>query len=286
MEAHALTIRLQNKIPYPFLTILCSGGHCLLAFVKTYNQFYLLGESLDDAPGEAFDKIARSLQLRNLPNYRQLSGGAAIEKAAMESRDSSNYEFPLPLARMKNCMFSFAGMKNTAKRYIRRDEIANCLGPDDIIPHYQDFCLGFLKGVTRHITHRTQRAIEYCETSKLFANVREDDRYLVLSGGCASNDFLFTALTQMGENFGFKTVRPSKKYCTDNGVMIAWNGVERIMNEKPTLDFDDIDIYSRCKLGEDLMSKVELSSISCKWAKIPILKQYSGENNNKESISI
>lgn len=277
MEAHALTIRLQNKIPYPFLTILCSGGHCLLAFVKSYNTFYLLGESLDDAPGEAFDKIARSLQLRNLPEYRHLSGGAAIEKAAMDSRDSSKYEFPLPLARQKNCMFSFAGMKNTAKRFIKRDAMHNNLGPDDIIPQYKDFCLGFLKGVTRHITHRTQRAIEYCEKEKLFANVEMDSKYLVLSGGCASNDYMFTALTEMAEQFGFKTVRPSKKYCTDNGVMIAWNGVERLANEEATMDFDAIDIFSKCQLGENISEKVEKSAITCKWAKVPILKKYSGE---------
>lgn len=277
MEAHALTIRLQNKIPFPFLTILCSGGHCLLAFVKSYNKFYLLGESLDDAPGEAFDKIARTLQLRNLPDYRLLSGGAAIEKAAMESRDSSSYEFPLPLARLKNCMFSFAGMKNTAKRFIKRDEILNNLGPDDIIPHYKDFCLGFLKGATRHITNRTQRAIEFCEKENLFAGVDGDNKYLVLSGGCASNDFMFTALTQMAEQFGFKTIRPSKKHCTDNGVMIAWNGVERLMHENATMDFDAIDIFSKCSLGENIAQKVEEAAIACKWAKIPILKQYSGE---------
>lgn len=122
MEAHALMARMTNKVPFPFLCILISGGHSLLTLVKSTSQFYLLGETLDDAPGEAFDKIARRLKLRNLPEYAWLSGGRSIEQAAMSSDNPRKYDFPLPLSHYRDCQFSFAGLKNTATRHILQQE--------------------------------------------------------------------------------------------------------------------------------------------------------------------
>lgn len=141
MEAHALMARMTHKVPFPFLCILVSGGHSLLTLVKSTSQFYLLGETLDDAPGEAFDKIARRLKLRNLPQYAWLSGGRAIEQAAMLSNNPRRYDFPLPLSHYRDCQFSFAGLKNTATRHIVQQEkergklkylcirFSNCLSP-------------------------------------------------------------------------------------------------------------------------------------------------------------
>lgn len=141
MEAHALMARMTHKVPFPFLCILVSGGHSLLTLVKSTSQFYLLGETLDDAPGEAFDKIARRLKLRNLPQYAWLSGGRAIEQAAMLSNNPRKYDFPLPLSHYRDCQFSFAGLKNTATRHIVQQEkergklkylcirFSNCLSP-------------------------------------------------------------------------------------------------------------------------------------------------------------
>lgn len=277
MEAHMLAVRLEHKIPFPFLTLLISGGHCLVAFVKTYNEIHLLGETLDDAPGEAFDKISRRLKMRNIPEYAWLSGGAAIEKAAREAsfEDSLKYEFPLPLARQKDCMFSFAGMKNTALRYIQHDERTLDLETDAVIPQYREFCLGFLKGVTKHIAYRTQRAIEFCEHEKWFGDVNKENhtRNLVVSGGVACNDFIFEAVSQMAGNFDFKTIRPPKKYCTDNGVMIAWNGVEHFTNGNNIFyEFDDIGIDGKCRFGVDMMDKVAEAGLKCKWVKIDLLR--------------
>lgn len=271
MEAHALVARLENKINFPFLTLLCSGGHCLLAIAQSYNQFYLLGTTLDDAPGEALDKISRRLKLRNISEYSWMSGGQAIEKAASKSIKPELYEFPLPIARQKDCMFSFAGLKNVAIRYIEKDERNLNLKSDEVIPNYADFCKGFLKGITRHIVHRTQRAIEFCEKENIFQN--NNEKFLVFSGGCACNDFIYTALKEMAEQFNFSVIRPKKQFCTDNGVMIAWNGIERFNNQSEIYNnYDHINIDAKCKFGVEIIDKVKQADISCKWAKIPILR--------------
>ncbi|XP_058840777.1 probable tRNA N6-adenosine threonylcarbamoyltransferase, mitochondrial, partial [Topomyia yanbarensis] len=127
MEAHALMIRMTNNIPFPYLCILLSGGHAILTLVKSARDFYILGETIDDAPGEMFDKIARRLKLRNIPQYAWLSGGQAIEKAAVKSLNPATYNFPVPLSKYRDCQFSFAGLKNSASRHILLQE--KRLGP-------------------------------------------------------------------------------------------------------------------------------------------------------------
>lgn len=273
MEAHALTSRLNNDIEYPFLCLLASGGHCLLTLVKNVNEFHLLGESIDDAPGECFDKTARLIQLQNLPEYKYCNGGKAIELAAKKSLNPDKFPFPLPLKHEKNCQFSFSGFKSTAMSYKRKIERELELEPDAVIPDYEDFCAGYLKGITKHMLHRSQRAIEYCEKMNLLgANVKKS---FVFSGGVACNDFIFTALQQLCSEYGYECYRPAKKHCTDNGVMIAWNGVERWnfeKNEYLNLDIDEILPQPKCPFGNNLIKNVELANIGCDWVKVPIMK--------------
>lgn len=273
MEAHATMVRINQPITYPYLCLLASGGHCLLTFVRGTNDFLLLGESLDDAPGEAFDKISRRLKLRNIPRFEWVSGGQAIEMAARDATDPDRFEFPLPLARQRNCQFSFAGLKNTAKRHIDRTELENQLGPDAVIPDYPDFCAAFLRSITRHICHRTQRAIEFCERSELFPDGVA--KTIVFSGGVACNDFIFGAVSELASEFGFGAVRPERAHCTDNGLMIAWNGVEQwLANEESirSMDIDEIVSFPRCQLGQNVTKEVEEASIGCKWVKLSAYK--------------
>lgn len=275
MEAHALTALMNNNVKYPFLCLLASGGHSLLVYVKTVSEFFLLGDSLDDSPGELFDKISRDLKLRNIPEYSWLSGGAAIEKAAKLAKCPARFEFPLPLARQRDCQFSFSGLKNTARRHIEQMEKKHSLGPDEVIPHYEDFCASLLRAVTRHLCHRTQRAIEFCDAENLLPS-NDLSRFLVFSGGVACNDFIFDSVSQMAGQFGLMSVRPMKKYCTDNGVMIAWNGVEKLtrgidLHEKERID--EIVIQKRSPLGVNSTDKVRDKSIACKWVKIPLLRE-------------
>lgn len=276
MEAHALAAKIEHDVPYPFLCLLISGGHSLLAFVNGVDDFRLLGESIDDAPGEAFDKIARRLKMRNIPAFEKKNGGQAIEEAARLCKEPTDkYKFPLMMTRYRDCQFSYAGMKNVAKRYIEHEERSLSLDVDQIIPDYQNFCANLLGSMTRHLCNRTQRAMEYCQKKDLFRDVEQ--RTLVVSGGVACNDFIFTALEQMCGLLNYKAIRPSKKLCMDNGLMIAYNGVERFISNKGILRHDEIDsikVIPKCQLGESLIEQVKEENIACKWAKIPILKPF------------
>lgn len=263
MEAHALMARMTNKVPFPFVCILISGGHSLLTLVKNTKQFYLLGKTLDDAPGEAFDKIARRLKLRNLPEYAWISGGRAIELAAASSTNMAKYDFPLPLSHYRDCQFSFAGLKNTATRHILQQENQLSLAPDSILPDYNDLCAAFLNASARHIAQRTLRAIRFCEKQSLIQP--GDPKTLVISGGVACNDFIYQTVSKMAESVGYVTVRPLKKHCTDNGVMIAWNGVEKFaVGQDIVLDYDSVDIVGKTPLGVSLIEMVKDANIPSK----------------------
>lgn len=276
MQAHALTARITEKVEFPFLCLLISGGHSLLAFVKDVDEFLLLGESLDDAPGEAFDKIARHLKLSNLPQFANLSGGQSIEKAARSCTEvTDKYNFPLMLARYRDCQFSYAGLKNIAKRHVLAEQISSKLDVDEVLPDYPNFCANFLGAVTRHICHRTQRAMEFCDRKNFFEGVQH--KQLVVSGGVACNDFIFTALSETCELMEYSAVRPTKKLCTDNGIMIAWNGVEKFVRNKDIIvpgRVDDIEMLGSCPIGRSLIDEVKAANISCNWVKPPSLKPF------------
>jgi N6-L-threonylcarbamoyladenine synthase len=277
MHAHALMPRMENDVKFPFLCLLISGGHCLLSFVRDIDDFLLLGESMDDAPGECLDKIARMMKLINLKQFQNKSGGQAIEEAARMCKEPTDkYYFPLMLKYYRDCQFSFAGLKNTTNTHLRREQRNLNLDVDTVLPDYPDFCANVQGAIARHLSHRTQRAIEFCEGQKWFDNVEQ--RTLVISGGVACNDFIFESLRQMCEQVNFKTIRPSRKLCMDNGIMIAWNGVEKIKRNVDICPVDkiyELDFYAKCSLGESYIEKVKEKSIACKWIKTPISKPFA-----------
>merc|ERR1719495_1631021 len=108
MAAHALTVRMEDDVRFPFLVLLISGGHCLLAVAKGINDFVLLGSSIDSSPGECLDKVARSLRLHILPEFRDMSGGQAVELFA-QSGDRTKYDLGVSLRMYRDCKFSFSG---------------------------------------------------------------------------------------------------------------------------------------------------------------------------------
>ncbi|EDV99728.1 probable tRNA N6-adenosine threonylcarbamoyltransferase, mitochondrial [Drosophila grimshawi] len=269
MEAHALQARMEHleEINYPYLCLLISGGHSQLAMVNGPGRLTLLGETLDDAPGEAFDKIARRLRLYVLPQYRLWNGGRAVEHAAQAAQNRDAFEFPLPLAQQRNCNFSFAGIKNNSFRAIRHRERAEHTPPDGIISNYADFCAGLLRAVSRHLMHRTQRALEYCLQQRLFG---ETPPTLVVSGGVANNDVIYENLERLSLAYNCRCYRPSKRYCSDNGVMIAWHGIEQLLqhqNASLRRDIDKIDIAGNAGFHASAVSDVALAAIKCKWIK-------------------
>ncbi|KAH8367863.1 hypothetical protein KR084_003625 [Drosophila pseudotakahashii] len=273
MEAHALQARMEHmeqpdsQIHFPFLCLLASGGHCQLAVVHGPGRLTLLGQTLDDAPGEAFDKIGRRLRLHILPEYRLWNGGRAIEHAAQLASDPLAYDFPLPLAQQRNCNFSFAGIKNNSFRAIRTRERDERTPPDGVISNYGDFCAGLLLAVSRHLMHRTQRAIEYCllPQVQLFGDVPPT---LVMSGGVANNDAIYANIAHLAAQYGCRSYRPSKRYCSDNGVMIAWHGVEQLLQDQEgslRFDYDHIDIQGSAGFAESHEEAVSAAAIKCKW---------------------
>lgn len=112
--------------------------------------------------------------------------------------------------------------------------------------------------------NRTQRALEYCILRNLFGDA---ERYLVVSGGVANNDYIFEDIRHLAAQFDCHAYRPTKKYCSDNGVMIAWNGVEQIAQSESCLrlDYNKIAIQGKIKLGESLIDDVERADLKCKW---------------------
>lgn len=273
MEAHALTARINNNIPFPFVCLLASGGHCILTLVKNVREFYNLGETIDDAPGEVFDKIARRLKLRLLPEYEWINGGLAIERAASKATDANQFEFPLPLAKFRDCRFSFTGFKNNANRAISFSERKHNVAPDEVIPDHENFCGGLLRAFTKHICHRTQRAMEFCESQDFIND--ETGKRLVFSGGVACNDFMYVALKEMCAQLGYQIWRPIKAHCSDNGLMIAWNGMERWLEDEDiyrNVVLDEMMLEPKCPLGTSLVSEVANANLKCKWVKISNLK--------------
>ncbi|CAH1998373.1 unnamed protein product [Acanthoscelides obtectus] len=178
MEAHTLTARMHDStVTFPFLVLLISGGHCLLAVAEKVDRFLLLGESLDDAPGEAFDKMARRMKLKNLPDYSTLSGGQAFELAAQKADNPLQYSFTTPLLQYKNCNFSFAGLKNQLQRQLIREEREKDIPADGVIPGIHNLCAGFQLAITRHLCHRLQRGMDYVERKNM---IQSDNRILVI----------------------------------------------------------------------------------------------------------
>ncbi|KAF5297707.1 hypothetical protein FQA39_LY12038 [Lamprigera yunnana] len=225
MEAHALTARMHDRnLEFPFLVLLISGGHCLLAIAQDVDKFLLMGQGIDDAPGELFDKVARRLQLKNLPEFSKLSGGRAIELAASKANDPLEFSFTTTLLQYRDCNFSFAGIKNQCIRHIIKEERKFDLPPDGTIPGLYNLCAALQLVVTRHLCHRVQRGIRYLEMKELIPTNRQA---LVVSGGVACNNFIAKGLEILCSELDYKMVRPPPKLCTDNGVMIAWNGMER-----------------------------------------------------------
>ncbi|CAH2107190.1 unnamed protein product [Euphydryas editha] len=261
MESHALVARMFYDIEFPFLTLLISGGHCLLAVVNDVDNFLLLGNTLDNAPGEVLDKAARRMKLRNIPAYSELAGGRAIEEAAKCSNNSELFAFPMPLVKSRDCNFSFSGIQDALIRHLLSKEKEHSVVGDRIIPEVNDLCAAFQSIIAEHISHRVQRAVIFCTKNQL---LKENYKNIVVSGGVACNDFIFKTLQHVGDQLNCNVLRPPPKVCTDNGIMIAWNGIEKI---KKKYQFHDVTLNSiepKAPLGINIMDKVREANIHVK----------------------
>src|SRR5262249_55267781 len=207
LEAHALTARLSDDVPFPYLLLLVSGGHTQLLVCTGVGQYRQLGTSRDDAAGEAFDKSAKLLDLG-------FPGGPAIERAA-QSGDAHRYDLPRPLKGRSGCDFSFSGLK-TAVRHITASGAA--LNAKDIA----DLAATVELAISDTLLDRTANAVRW------FRRHYPDGATLVAAGGVAANAMLRRRLTELAADHSLDFVAPPPALCTDNGAMIAWAGRGRL----------------------------------------------------------
>ncbi|MHC3128233.1 protein kinase [Brevundimonas sp. GN22] len=219
LEGHAVSARLGAETAYPFLLLLVSGGHCQLLEVRGIGDMSRLGTTIDDAAGEAFDKIAKAMGL----GY---PGGPALEKLAAKG-DGSRYELPRALLGRKDCDFSFSGLKTAASRLAQ-----TCETDQD----KADLADAVQKAIARQLKERTERAMkDYLERHPDLQSydaeagaAKGGQRLFVVAGGVAANKTVRQTLTDLATKYGFGFFAPPMAFCTDNAAMIALAGAERL----------------------------------------------------------
>ena len=211
MEGHMLAPMLEDNAPeFPFVALLVSGGHTLLAHVSGIGEYKILGQTLDDAVGEAFDKTAKILGLA-------YPGGPAIAKAA-ENGNASRFNFPRPMVDRPGMDFSYSGLKTSALNMANKEE----LDPQTV----SDIACSFQEAAVDTLVIKSQRALN-----------ATDCKRLVVAGGVGANLRLREQLTKMTEQENYKVYYPRIEFCTDNGAMIALAGSYRMHQATTDLAF-------------------------------------------------
>ncbi|MBZ0128531.1 MAG: tRNA (adenosine(37)-N6)-threonylcarbamoyltransferase complex transferase subunit TsaD [Rhodobacteraceae bacterium] len=234
LAGHALTARMTDQVDFPYLALLVSGGHCQFLIVRGHDDYTRLGGTIDDAPGEAFDKTAKLL---GLPQ----PGGPAVEAAALAG-DARRFRFPRPLLDRDGCDMSFSGLKTALRR--ARDELVDVQGgltATDIA----DLSAGFQSAVCDVLVEKSRRALAEAGVP-----------VLAVAGGVAANGPIRAGLTTLCASEGVRFVAPPQRYCTDNAAMIAWAGLERFRAGQ----FDDMTLAARPRWPLDARAEPMLGS--------------------------
>jgi N6-L-threonylcarbamoyladenine synthase len=233
IEGHVYSIAFENPpVEYPALALIVSGGHTNLFLVPEEGKYKVLARTRDDAAGEAFDKVAKMLNL----GY---PGGPAVEKLALEG-DSAKIKFTLPKISDGRPDFSFSGMKTAVARYIREQEIKPVRAGDAVSQEIKDLCAGFQATVVRSLVGTMEKlALEH------------RPKTLIVAGGVACNQALKNAAEKAASRLGVPVYFPSKHLSTDNAAMIAAAGhfhlmrgerAELTMTADVTLRLQNLDV--------------------------------------------
>lgn len=209
LAGHALTPRLTDAVTFPYLMLLVSGGHCQFLIVSGPRAFSRLGGSIDDAPGEAFDKVARLL---GLPQ----PGGPAVEATARDG-DPARFKLPRPLLDRPDCNMSFSGLKTAVLR--ARDALIADQG-GLYRQDRADLCAGFQAAVCDVLRAKTLRAFEH------YLAENPEAPCFAVAGGVAANQPVRAVLEDVADDVGARFVAPPISLCTDNAAMIAYAGIE------------------------------------------------------------
>jgi N6-L-threonylcarbamoyladenine synthase len=210
LAGHALTPRLTDGLVFPYLMLLVSGGHCQFLVVSGPEEFHRLGGTIDDAPGEAFDKTAKLLGLGQ-------PGGPLVEAEA-RSGDPVRFRFPRPLLDRPGCDMSFSGLKTALLR--ARDELVARQGGLHVQDR-ADLCAGFQLAVADVLAEKSRRALE------IYLAMMPAEPAFAVAGGVAANGVVRGRLEGLCAGLGVQFVAPPLRLCTDNAAMIAWAGIER-----------------------------------------------------------
>ena len=218
LEAHALTARLTDRLDFPYLMLLVSGGHSQFVLVRGVGDYQRWGSTIDDALGEAFDKVAKLLGLGQ-------PGGPQVERQAALG-NASRFRFPRPLLREDRLDFSFSGLKTAVR--MAAEEIAP-LSDQDVA----DICAGFQLAVAEIVSVRSTAAL-----ARFSQQLPGVPPWLVVAGGVAANKAIGIGLQRVAAAAGAQLVVPPIALCTDNGAMVAWAGAERLaLGASDGLDF-------------------------------------------------
>jgi len=213
LEGHLLSPLLGSSAPQlPFVALLVSGGHTQLMLVKEIGQYQLLGETVDDAAGEAFDKTAKLLGL-------DYPGGAALSALA-EKGQTGRFDLPRPMLHSGDFDFSFSGLKTAVLNQVKQFEAKHITNTEEVAQFHADLARGFVEALVAVLLRKSEKAIE-----------KTGCQDLVLAGGVAANKQLRNALNASALKHGFSVHYPPMALCTDNGVMIAFAGALRMLQE-------------------------------------------------------
>jgi len=211
LAGHALVPRLTESLEFPYLLMLATGGHCQLLLVKSPVDFEMIGTTMDDAVGECFDKVAKILGI-------PMPGGPNLEAMAQNGNPKA-IDFPAPMLGRNHgseaFQFSFSGLKTAVRTY--------CLKQPNLTEnHKADICASFQEAVRKSLISRIKNYME----SHAFTAYKPTA--FVLSGGVAANLYLRESLRNLTTKYKLQFIAPPIEYCTDNGVMIAWAGIEKL----------------------------------------------------------
>ena len=228
LEGHALSPGLQERIKFPYLLLLISGGHTQFLIVRDVNEYEQLGTTIDDALGEAFDKTSKMLDL----GY---PGGPSVEKFA-KLGDKEFFKLPEPIINKAGCNLSFAGLKTAVLRKAK-----NINGEKKL---KYNLAASFQNTINKILYKKTKVAVE------MFRNKTKKINFqLIVAGGVAANKSIRYTLSNLSQEMNFKAIYPDLKFCGDNAAMIAWAGIQRF--KKNLIDDLNISAKSRWPLDEN-----------------------------------
>ena len=226
LAGHILSPRLQETISFPYLCLLVSGGHTQLVLVKGVNDVHILGETLDDAAGEAFDKGAKMLGLG-------FPGGPALARSAQDG-DPKRFVFTQPLLSRKDCLdLSFSGLKTALSRKIEtlarerntQNSSQGLTSQGLTLQETADLAAGYEKTIVTFLLKRLVQAVATCHAQGIFPST------LVIAGGVGANKRLQAGLKQLSVETMVPAVILPPALCTDNAAMIAWAGIESLQHK-------------------------------------------------------